>query len=464
MNDNTQRRSEVGKTVEFVNGPHRRRRNPFSWRGYLTPDFDENSKDLTSSFGVHEIKSTGFTIGRHPKSNLVLTSQDVSREHARIHRIESDFYVEDLNSRHGTYVNGDRVLWCRLSDGDVLQFGARSRRGNIWFFDRAAIRKEVDEPGSEEQAPRSRPEFLPQDQLSVTFWGCRGSIATPGSHTDAYGGNTTCVEVRFGNMLFVLDAGTGIRALSKAWTREFGDSPLVIHLMFSHLHWDHIQGFPFLSQAYNPDHELHVYGLDSVDGTVRETLSNQMQGRYFPIPMEAMSANFDFRQLSDAVDLGPVHLSSLSLPHPGGSLAYKFATPSGTFIFATDCELHSIVDNRDQVRFDDSKGRRFPEELIRFFQGADLLVIDCQYTDEQYRERVGWGHNSESVIVDFCQQTEVRTVAITHHDPSSSDADIRRLVETIDAKLQISMQEMAPDVIAAREEMTVVVRGARYES
>lgn len=461
--DITNEGPSVVRTIEISGGSSRRRSNPFIWRGYLTPDYDENDKDLASSFGVNEIRTSIFTIGRNPKSSLVLTSPDVSREHARIHKIESDFYLEDLNSRHGTYINGDRVLWSRLSDGDILQFGARSRRSNIWYFDRAAVRKQSGD-SIVANSTVARPEHLPTDQLVVTFWGCRGSIPTPGSHTDAYGGNTTCVEVRYGDTLFVLDAGTGIRTLSHAWTREFGETPLDINLLFSHLHWDHIQGFPFLNQAYDAANSLQIIGVERGSGTLRDMLSNQMQGQYFPIPMDAMKADISFSSLEDELEIGGVKITQIELPHPGGALAYKFQVPTGTFIFATDCELNAICPNAQQIDVSRTSGREFPEPFVEFFRGADLLVIDCQYTDELYRNRVGWGHNSVSTVIDFCQQTKVRSVALTHHDPSSSDADIQEIVESMDMALRLSMQEMAPSVFAAREEMMVAVKAAAAEA
>lgn len=452
--------TEARKTVEFAKEPARRRRNSFSWRGYLTPDYDENDKDLASSFGVNEIRSTVYTIGRNPKSNLILPSPDVSREHSKIHRIGSDFYLEDLGSRHGTYVNGDRILWCRLSDGDILQFGSRSKRSNIWYFDKAAIRKQSSE-SSKEELSNPRPQHLPSDQLVVTFWGCRGSVPTPGSHTEAYGGNTTCVEVRFGESLFIVDAGTGIRALGARWSREFEDEPLSINLFFSHLHWDHIQGFPFLNQAYDPNNSLRIFGIDSGEATVKDMLSNQMQGRYFPIPMDAMKAKLEFESLEAEIQIDDVKITTIALPHPGGALAYKFVTSTGTFIFASDCELDKLAPNAEELPTGTIDGREFPEDFIEFFQGADLLVIDCQYTDEQYETRKGWGHNSVSTVIDFCQQTEVRSVALTHHDPASSDADIRQIVEHMDQTLKATMQEMAPRVFAAREEMTVAVKNVK---
>ena len=456
MEENLGKQTDIKKTVEFVGGSTKRRRNPFSWRGYLTPDFDENAKDLSSSFGVHEIRSTHYTVGRHPQSNLVLTSPDISREHARIHRIHGDFYVEDLASRHGTYLNGDRIIWSRLADGDILQFGAKSRRSNVWYFDKAAIRKESqEEPTADQFVPR--PEHLPEDQLVVTFWGCRGSVPTPGAHTEAYGGNTTCVEVRYGENIFIIDSGTGIRFLGESLLREFPEESLQLNLFFTHLHWDHIQGFPFLTPAYNGNNSLRIFGIDSEESTVQDLLRNQMQGRYFPIPMDAMRANLQFEQLTDQLEIGGVKITTIELPHPGGALAYRLSTENGTFIFATDCELNAIAENQNEIGATAIHGRQFPQEFIDFFQGADLLVIDCQYTDEQYESRIGWGHNSVSTVIDFCCQTEVRAAALTHHDPSASDADIRRIVEQMDTILRAEMQEMAPKLFAAREEMMVAV-------
>lgn len=452
-------RTDTAQTLDVSLIESSARRNPFVWRGYLTPDYDENAKDLASSFGIHEVNAPTYSIGRHPNSHLILTSRDVSREHARIHRIGADFYLEDLNSRHGTYVNGDRIVWCRLADGDVLQFGSKVGRGNTWYFDRAAIRN-PDSATLPENSKIVRPTQLPADHLVVTFWGARGSIPTPGSHTGACGGNTTCVEIRFGEHLFVVDAGTGIRSLAKAWEREFGDQELTIHLFFSHLHWDHIQGFPFLDQAYQARNRIQIIGVDRDQGTMQELLKNQMQGLYFPVPMDAMQAQLTFSNLDKTLTVGGVRITKMLLPHPGGSYAYKFETSTGTLIFASDCELN-LLRTPDAPSEQNSRQPQlagpFPADFVAFFREADLLILDCQYTDELYQARIGWGHNAVSAVVDFCAQAQVKAVALTHHDPCSSDADIRHIVETVDARLKQHLNGNAPQVFAAREEMTVSV-------
>jgi ribonuclease Z len=134
-------------------------------------------------------------------------------------------------------------------------------------------------------------------ELTVRFWGTRGSIPTPGRHTEKYGGNTTCVELRHDSTVVVLDAGSGIRQMGAAWMEEFAAearSPIQAHLLFTHLHWDHIQGFPFFTPAYRKGNRFTVYGEQRPDGGIRELLGGQMRGSYFPVPLAAMQAELSF--------------------------------------------------------------------------------------------------------------------------------------------------------------------------
>src|SRR6202795_5163234 len=121
--------------------------------------------------------------------------------------------------------------------------------------------------------------------MQITFWGTRGSIATPGAGTTIYGGNTSCVEVRCGMEIIVFDAGTGIRPLGLALMQEFRDRPLTVHLFVSHTHWDHIQGFPFFVPAYSPGTTLHIYGSVGRGQSLKGVLSGQMQSDYFPVSL-----------------------------------------------------------------------------------------------------------------------------------------------------------------------------------
>src|SRR5437870_2524457 len=136
-------------------------------------------------------------------------------------------------------------------------------------------------------------------QMTVHFWGTRGSIPTPGRKTEKFGGNTCCVELRTGETTIVLDAGSGIRELGAAWSEEFAATPIRASLLLTHLHWDHIQGFPFFAPAYQAGNALTVYGEERPSGGIRELLSGQMGGDYFPVPISAMRSQLEFRSTAD---------------------------------------------------------------------------------------------------------------------------------------------------------------------
>ena len=171
--------------------------------------------------------------------------------------------------------------------------------------------------------------------LTVRFWGTRGSIPTPGRHTEKYGGNTTCVELRHGGTAVVLDAGSGIRPMGDAWVQESAGEPLHAHLLFTHLHWDHIQGFPFFAPAYRKGNAFTVYGEQRADGGIRELLSGQMHGAYFPVPLAAMQAELSFRDAAPEFEVEGVKVRTARLPHPGGCLGYRLEADGSVFVFAT---------------------------------------------------------------------------------------------------------------------------------
>jgi phosphoribosyl 1,2-cyclic phosphodiesterase len=196
------------------------------------------------------------------------------------------------------------------------------------------------------------------DELLVTFWGTRGSIPTPGRQTEKYGGNTTCVEVRCGDELILFDAGSGIRELGSSLLDRFSGKPINASLLFTHLHWDHIQGFPFFTCTYIQSNKFTIYGEEWASGGVRELLSGQMAGDYFPIQISAMQAELEFKTPSEEFHIGPVKIKTMQLPHPGGALGYRLEAGDSVFVFATDCELDSIALNK-------RRDRRRPPRLAR---------------------------------------------------------------------------------------------------
>jgi phosphoribosyl 1,2-cyclic phosphodiesterase len=295
--------------------------------------------------------------------------------------------------------------------------------------------------------------------MTVGFWGTRGSIPTPGRKTEKFGGNTTCLEVRFGDSLIILDAGSGIRELGEALVREF-TGPIEAHLLLSHLHWDHIQGFPFFAPAYVPGNSLTIYGEDRPSGGIRELLGGQMQGDYFPMPLSAMRAKLEFRSTTDEFQIGEVRVRTCKLPHPGGSLGFRLEVEDTVFVMATDCELDLAAKNAAEVQQNPHAVRHFDEHMLQFFRGADLLVIDCQFLDEEYVARAGWGHNRIATVVDLCQQAAPKMAAFFHHDPQHTDDVVSRLV--IDAYQRLDSRGVKDMLIfAAREGVTMHVSRPR---
>jgi phosphoribosyl 1,2-cyclic phosphodiesterase len=292
--------------------------------------------------------------------------------------------------------------------------------------------------------------------LTVRFWGTRGSIPTPGRHTEKYGGNTTCVEVRHGGTAVVLDAGSGIRQMGAAWVEESGGEPLHAHLLFTHLHWDHIQGFPFFAPAYRKGNAFTIYGEQRADGGIREQLSGQMHGAYFPVPLAAMQAELSFRDATPEFEVEGVKVRTARLPHPGGCLGYRLEADGSVFVFATDSELDLAALNQDEVRADHAAPREYEPALLEFFRGANVLVIDCQYTDDEYPAFRGWGHNSVATVVDLCVQARPDTVALFHHDPQSTDQKVSAMADDAGRRLERAGVTGAL-VFAARERLAMKV-------
>jgi len=291
--------------------------------------------------------------------------------------------------------------------------------------------------------------------LTVRFWGTRGSIPTPGRATEKYGGNTPCVEVRYDDSLMVFDAGSGIREMGMSWLDEFSGRAIDATLLFTHLHWDHIQGFPFFACAYDPHNSFTIYGEDRPNAGVEQLLSGQMSGDYFPIPISAMQAQIAFRTVSEQFDVGGTTIKPFPLPHPGGALGYRVEADGSVFVFATDCELDQIATNHEELKDNHLAPRQYSPELLEFFRGAQLLVIDSQYTDELYQARVGWGHNSIATVVDLCTQVTPDMLALFHHHPQSTDEIVAEIADETAKRLHHEGQSVL--VFAAREGLTVKV-------
>ena len=287
--------------------------------------------------------------------------------------------------------------------------------------------------------------------LFVKFWGTRGSIPTPGHRTQRFGGNTPCLEIRTEDLLIACDGGTGLREMGLDLQRRFGPKALTVHLFFSHPHWDHIQGFPFFTPAYMPNTILKVYGPAKGDHTIHDLLSGQMQSTYFPVTFSALGAKVETTDLdpSGQKELDRLRVTAFAQAHPGGSLGYAFEYDGSKVVYSTDNEIDRVLEDPKAVEKNPKALRKIPDDLVEFCKGADLLIADGQYTDAEYLRRVGWGHPRATTVVDLAVRAHVKQLAITHHDPMHSDADVDSIVATCSRRAQEHGSQVV--VFGARE-------------
>jgi phosphoribosyl 1,2-cyclic phosphodiesterase len=265
--------------------------------------------------------------------------------------------------------------------------------------------------------------------IYVTFWGVRGSIPTPGHATQRYGGNTACIEVRVNDEFFILDGGSGLRSLGSSLA-EKGLSSIKAHMLFSHSHWDHIQGFPFFIPVYNPDTVLKVYDPDTTKQSIYALLHGQMQDRYFPVQFSDLGSTIVSESfVNGKKQIGDITLAYYDTCHPGGSLAYSITSNGKKVVYSTDNELDLMLLNREASLKNPKTFRKAPKDFIKFIKGADLFIADGQYTDEEYLTKINWGHPRATTLVDASYEAGVKNLAITHHDPMQSDSDVDLKIE-----------------------------------
>ncbi|MDB6154705.1 MAG: hypothetical protein JWL90_3158 [Chthoniobacteraceae bacterium] len=290
----------------------------------------------------------------------------------------------------------------------------------------------------------------------VRFWGVRGSIPTPGHQTATFGGNTSCVEVRVGDNVIILDAGSGIRLLGQSLMKEFRDKPLNITMLVTHTHWDHIQGFPFFIPAYSPKVSVRVLGYEGAVHGLRGALFEQMQSAFFPVALHQMASHVTFEELDDLqFKLGSVRVSAIFANHPGICLGYRLSTPAGDVVYMPDHEAYERHEvERQKVSGETSEqgldyARRQDEKVIEFIRGADVMIADSQYDAAEYPARLGWGHTCADDTVQNAILGGVKQLFLFHHDPDHHDKKIESMVER--AQARVTEQHSTLSVAAARE-------------
>ncbi|MBI4563579.1 MAG: MBL fold metallo-hydrolase [Planctomycetes bacterium] len=296
--------------------------------------------------------------------------------------------------------------------------------------------------------------------MKVKFWGVRGSIPCPGPKTARYGGNTSCIQLLGGTDVIILDGGTGIRELGLSLTAS--RPPLRIHLLLTHTHWDHIQGFPFFTPIYDPGVEVTVYGPRALDRSLEEALMFQMQYAFFPVRGVELAARMKFVELNEqSFEIGPVEFRTKFMNHPIRVLAYKFRLGDRSGAYTGDNEPYYdvLVERSGPSDRDASQRADFIREcnasVVEFFRGSRLLIADAQYTDEEYVHKRGWGHSSVSHVIDLAAAAGVRRVALFHHEPTHPDNVLDRMARDVRRMARSKSRTLKP--FMAREGMVVDV-------
>ncbi len=255
--------------------------------------------------------------------------------------------------------------------------------------------------------------------MEVRFWGVRGSVATSGSHVARIGGNTSCVELSSHGEQLILDAGTGLKTLGDAMMAR---QPVKATVLWSHMHWDHVQGFPFFTPAYLPNTELTLYGPGANGAqALREVLSKQMEPPNFPVPLAAMRSKMTFNSAlpHHAFEVGPFRVTPFEIPHPQGCMGYHVEADGQRFVYMTDVEVSPAT---------------LTPDVRKLLEGANALVLDGQYTPDEYAGtggmgRKGWGHSTMIDAAKIAKESSVGRLFLFHHDPSRTDDQVENMAE-----------------------------------
>jgi len=281
----------------------------------------------------------------------------------------------------------------------------------------------------------------------LTFWGVRGSTPTVDRSTWRYGGNTPCLELQAPDgTRFILDTGTGLRSLGRHYADTLGDAPLDAFVLVTHYHWDHIQGLPFFTPFVSPQNRFHFYSFQSKylgKDSLKRVMQTQMAMPYFPVDLSVFQCQRDYTEIGggDKLEVRGTRISTKWLNHPQGCLGFRFETPAGVIVYATDNEPG--VPDMDK-------------DLRDLAAGADIYIHDAQYTPEQLAaDHKGWGHSSWEEGVRVAKEANVRNLVLFHHDPDSSD---RR----VDAILRQTRQQFA-NAWAASEGMVMTLEDQKMD-
>lgn len=278
--------------------------------------------------------------------------------------------------------------------------------------------------------------------MNVTLWGTRGSLASPGTDTARYGGNTSCVEVRDAHdTVLVLDAGTGIRRLGAALPPALRR----LDLLLTHLHMDHIQGLGFFGPLYDPNMEVHIWGPAGATLSLRSRLTRYLSPPFFPVHMRDLPCRLALHEVpAGDFYIGAFRVRAALVCHPGPTVGYRITSAGRVVAYLPDHEP-ALGATRFPLAPDWTSG-------FDLIADADLLIHDAQYTQAEYAEHVGWGHSSIDQVIELARLARVKRLIAFHHDPTHTDEDINRMLADAQERLRPGFP-----VIPAAEGATISV-------
>jgi len=253
--------------------------------------------------------------------------------------------------------------------------------------------------------------------MKLRFWGTRGSVPVPGKDTIIYGGNTSCVEVVFeSGKRIIIDSGTGIRVLGEALSAK--KEAVDIHLLITHIHWDHVSGFSFFGPIHDPNSKITVDGFPGCMKGLKTPFDTKMG--FFPVKFEDLKAEIHYLGALNRkpLEIDGVRIDTIPLQHPQGGVGFRFNDGKKKLVFLTDNEFTAEM-----------SGGIPAEEYITFCKEADILVHDAQYTPEEIENHRGWGHTDYLSALYLATEAHAKRLILFHHDPSRKDSDIASIVE-----------------------------------
>ena len=316
--------------------------------------------------------------------------------------------------------------------------------------------------------------------MKVTFWGCRGSLpasfrgeqtttkirkvleksiekgltqkdeiddfidSLPFDLKSGYGTNTPCVQIDGGDEVVICDAGSGIRDLGRKLVMKGADMPKEIHLLMSHLHWDHIQGFPFFIPAYIQGVTINIYGCHH---NIEKTFVAQQENPTFPVALRDMGSQINFHHLSceEEYEIGNLNISLIEQPHPGTSYGFRFRQNEKTVVYSTDAE-HG----------DNSQSADYP--YLKFINGADVLIFDAQFNlaDHLFTKQ-NWGHSSNLTGVELAVRGTVKKLVLFHGEHTFGDHELQKFLNDTKRYQEIYDESYELDIMIAYDGLELEV-------